>query len=71
MFILSRLFKLCPTVGGLAFGRGSANVRTGDKLSNFRKTFCEQIPRMTPNRLLAVRAFISKLQIREDSFYNT
>ena len=50
---------LQPTVGGLAFGRGNAKARTGDKLSNSRKTFREHTPRLTPNRLLAVRAFSS------------
>ena len=47
------------TVGGLVFGRGNAKVCTGDKLSNSRKTFREQAPRMTPNRLLAASVFIS------------
>jgi|GEM_PF-5949585 len=45
------------TVGGLAFGRGNAKARTGNKLSNSRKTFCEHTPRMTPNRLLAAGFF--------------
>ena len=53
------LSNLPITVGGLAFGRGNAKVRTSDKLSNSRKTFREHTPRMTPNRLLGVRAFIS------------
>jgi len=43
--------------GSLAFGQGNAKVRAGDKLSNSRKTVCEQTPRMTPNRLLAVGVF--------------
>jgi len=30
----------------LAFGRGSTKARTGDKLSNSRKTFCEHTPRL-------------------------
>ena len=51
------LVKLQPTVGGLAFGRGNTKARTGDKLANSRKTFREQTPRMTPNRLLAAGSF--------------
>ena len=43
--------------GDLAFGRGNANARTGDKLSNSLKTFRERTPRMTPNRLLAAGLF--------------
>ena len=49
--------RLRPTVGGLAFGRGNAKARTGDKLSNSRKTFREVTPRLTPNRLLPAGIF--------------
>ena len=52
------LRRLQITVGGLAFGRGNAKVRTGDKLSNSRKTFREHTPRMTLNRLLGAAIFI-------------
>ena len=53
--------------GDLAFGRGNANARTGDKLSNSHKTFREQTPRLTPNRLLAVRVSLKYYQINEIS----
>ena len=39
--------RLHLTFGGLAFGRGNAKARTGDKLSNSRKTFRENTPRLT------------------------
>jgi len=54
--LYSFLVQLPLTVGGLAGGRGSAKVRTGDKLSNSRKTFREHTPRLTPNRLLCAGA---------------
>ena len=60
--MFSYLLLLCPfalstdlpiTVSGLTFEQGDTKVRTGNKLSNSRKTFRERTPRMTPNRLLA------------------
>ena len=53
-------YRLRATVGGLAFGRGNTKARTGDKLSNSSKTFCEHTPRLTPNRLLCVRASFNR-----------
>jgi len=38
------------TVGGLAFGRGNAKARTGDKLSNSRKTFREHTLSLRNNK---------------------
>ena len=61
--------NLRKSVGGLAFGRGNAKARTGNKLSNSRKTFREQTPSMTPNRLLG--AVLLSIAINMKSVFTT
>ena len=67
-FVYHALARLQPTVGGLAFGRGNAKARTGTKLSNYRKTFREQTPRMTPNRLCLLHNSITNIVKNEETF---
>ena len=72
MYLLQILLQLSYilTHGRRLGGRGNTKVRTGDKLSNSHKTFCEHTPRLTPtelesatklNRLLAVRQITNVL----------
>ena len=61
--------KLTIRFGDLAFGRGNAKARTGDKLSNSHKIFREHTPRLTPNRLLAAGIFFRFIFCLQDTIF--
>lgn len=45
-------FIMVANVRRLGVGGGFTAVRTGDKLANSYKCFCENTPALMPNRLL-------------------
>ena len=49
---LHGLFSLTANGRRLGVGGGFTAVRTGDKLANSYKCFCENTPALMPNRLL-------------------
>lgn len=44
----------------LGVGGGNTNVRTGDKLANLYKCFCEPAPPLMPNALLSAHPFVNQ-----------